>query len=57
MILIHQVAYPSPWRNLRPARQPRERIHLVNETQRAGWTIQMPLGAIRGSEIGGFSDM
>ena len=57
MILIHQVAYPSAWRNLRPARRPLERICKANETQRAGRTSQMLRGAIRGGAIGGFTDM
>ena len=57
MILIHQVAYPSPWRNLRPARGLLERICKANETQRAGRTIQMLRGAIRGGAIEGFTDM
>ena len=54
MMLI-QVACPSAWRNLRPARRPPERICIANETQRAGRTIQMPWGAIRGGvQLGGF---
>ena len=54
MILIHQVAYPSAWRDLRSARQPWERIRLANETQRAGRTIQMLRGAIREVKLGVF---